>query len=1104
MNPRFKVFTVLTLLSWTGMACNKRDEAIDDGAKGAVQTVARELRGDILSTIALPMAAQCPDNGGGFFGSSLAVVPDENVPGKINLIVSCFNSRQLFRIDPTTNPPALIETINTNISNNEWWGAFSFRPDRGDLLGCAGNNATGGARIMRINIFGMNKGNSVFMFNAVQGASNSASCTAMAWDASDDTVWQEGCCGPELLHHFTEAGVEMAPAFITAHSQVGTMNPEECTVLGLHATGNSLFFSCTDGLGANRFQQRNKNHMGNVDNFNLPSSLVGPAMPQAQMMSAGDIECDQATFASQNKVALWARDMHSNDVRAFELPMGSCGPSKTAPPIVAPGACPGGSLTDTDGDGLLDCWEIAGGIDYDGDGMIDLQLYDDNGDGVVTMNERPDVNRKDLYVEVDWINGHQPNANLAGDVTAVFNAAPVLNPNPANPLPVGDPRRTGVTLHLIIDEQVLGTDTNITAFAGCTAPAGPGQADFDAIKTFGTFGERLAQFNRPRILDAKALIFRYAVFVHDIVAPPNTFSGCAEIGGNDFIVSLGAVPAMGAVPHGGTRDQQAATFVHELGHTLGLGHGGGDLLINCKPNYISIMSYARQFTNFVAGRLIDYSRTALPTLNEAMLNEAVGIGGAAGFCTAFGPPPVLSSNAMNVCIAPSMGPIDWNRMLPNNQMLMTPVDINNFNITGCLASPGETLVGFDDWANLRYSPRGSLDYADGSHTTGVQEQIYADARAASGDADGDTLLNLEDNCPLAANPTQADSDGDQIGDACDACSGTSFAITQNTYDGPQWWGTITFKNTGTQSVSNYRVEFDIPAGSHCTAESTAVPPGATLTPLTGSNPAHTVSNHCIFTWTNATPLAPNASKTFNYSTDTQNFTSASSVVASEWTCTCVPESDAAFCSRLAKNCGAVTGQDNCTLTRTVSSCGSCTAPATCGGGGVANVCGASTTLGPTADAYVKEGQPSTNFGTEQVLLVKNQPGSGNTRKTFLKFDVSGITGTVTSARLRLFGNHTIGTTQAAAYAVTTDSWTETGITWNNRPSPGPKQDGNVTITTTQQYYEFNVTSFVASEVAAGNNTVSLAVLPESDTTNSPDTFNSREAASNQPQLVITQ
>ena len=37
--------------------------------------------------------------------------------------------------------------------------------------------------------------------------------------------------------------------------------------------------------------------------------------------------------------------------------------------------------------------------------------------------------------------------------------------------------------------------------------------------------------------------------------------------------------------------------MHELGHNLGLRHGGGDDT-RCKPNYLSIMSYALLWPQF--------------------------------------------------------------------------------------------------------------------------------------------------------------------------------------------------------------------------------------------------------------------------------------------------------------------------------------------------------------------------------------------------------------------------------------------------------------------------------------------------------------------------
>jgi hypothetical protein len=38
-----------------------------------------------------------------------------------------------------------------------------------------------------------------------------------------------------------------------------------------------------------------------------------------------------------------------------------------------------------------------------------------------------------------------------------------------------------------------------------------------------------------------------------------------------------------------------------------------------------------------------------------------------------------------------------------------------------------------------------------------------------GDADGDGVLDDDDNCPTTPNPGQEDTDGDGVGDACDNC-----------------------------------------------------------------------------------------------------------------------------------------------------------------------------------------------------------------------------------------------------------------------------------------------------------------------------------------------
>jgi hypothetical protein len=163
------------------------------------------------------------------------------------------------------------------------------------------------------------------------------------------------------------------------------------------------------------------------------------------------------------------------------------------------------------------------------------------------------------------------------------------------------------------------------------------------------------------------------------------------------------------------------------------------------------------------------------------------------------------------------------------------------------------------------------------------------------------------------------------------------------------------------------------------------------------------------------------------------------------------------------------------------------------------------TIVPAADAYVRDGASAgVNFGAETQLVVKRQAAAGNTRWSYLRFPLSSVTGTVTLAKLRLHGSRpSAGTTTDSAFAVSDNSWSETGINWTNKPTPGARQGGGVAIATSPQYHEWDVTAWVAAQKAAAATHVSLVVQMDADVSIGPDTFSSREATSNQPQLVVT-
>jgi hypothetical protein len=160
------------------------------------------------------------------------------------------------------------------------------------------------------------------------------------------------------------------------------------------------------------------------------------------------------------------------------------------------------------------------------------------------------------------------------------------------------------------------------------------------------------------------------------------------------------------------------------------------------------------------------------------------------------------------------------------------------------------------------------------------------------------------------------------------------------------------------------------------------------------------------------------------------------------------------------------------------------------------------TVGAEADAYVRDGgAAAANFGADFALQVKNSTAAGNTRIAYLRFPLGSVA-SVGQARLRLYGTRaTASMLTDAAFAVASNTWTETGITWNTRPTIGGKLGASVVVTPGAQYYEWNVTAHVQAQKMAGASAVSLAVQMETATNNSPDSFHAREAGE-PPQLVI--
>jgi len=169
---------------------------------------------------------------------------------------------------------------------------------------------------------------------------------------------------------------------------------------------------------------------------------------------------------------------------------------------------------------------------------------------------------------------------------------------------------------------------------------------------------------------------------------------------------------------------------------------------------------------------------------------------------------------------------------------------------------------------------------------------------------------------------------------------------------------------------------------------------------------------------------------------------------------------------------------------------------------------ANTTLYPTADALVHQGNPDTNYGDFVAVIVRTQTNSN--LRIFLKFDLSGLpAGAVISlATLRLncyaVANLSSPDSDVQARRVADDSWLEVdpgGINWTNQPAHGVVEDTTVSAV---GWVEWTITPFIVAEFA-GDQTASIClrcVTEDFDATGRQSSYRSKEHNGDDPELYI--
>ncbi|NNE74401.1 MAG: hypothetical protein HKN26_12105 [Acidimicrobiales bacterium] len=354
-------------------------------------------------------------------------------------------------------------------------------------------------------------------------------------------------------------------------------------------------------------------------------------------ISKADADCTLTGLASGTTYAIEVSARSDSGERSDSIPLlGILSGNYTTPA----GTDPGGSITcvadpnDPDGDRLPTWVETNTGVfsgktdsgtdpnnpDTDGDGINDGDEVLGTVDGLPLPFVGANPLKKNVFIEFDWFDddqdcgahSHAPNATIVDRFTQAFADAPVANPDGS----------TGIDV--------------IADYGQVNNGFYDGSLIVDAIAPFGSInggvnGTEFGALKDANFAANREGYYHYAIMMHRYNTN-SISSGQAEVFGDDLLVSLYC---------NFNADWLSNTIMHELGHNLGLRHGGASPVFNYKPNYNSVMNYEFQFSGVDKGlddptagycdaigdQILAYSDGSRNQLDENALLETDGVCG---------------------------------------------------------------------------------------------------------------------------------------------------------------------------------------------------------------------------------------------------------------------------------------------------------------------------------------------------------------------------------------------------------------------------------------------------------------------------------------------